>query len=78
VGPSTRDKTPPGPGGAPSRRRRAETSFLRTAGSVGIVGLGTALGAILGSQDVSGWITGLVIALVSVLLAALLRITLRP
>ncbi len=51
--------------------------YLKIAGSTGIVGVGTAVGAILDSQDVSGWITGLVVALVSVVLAELLRVALR-
>jgi hypothetical protein len=75
VRPAGGDK--PATAGGPSRRRRAEVGFLRAAGSCGIVGVGAAIGAILGSQDVSGWITGLVVALVSVALAALLRVTLR-
>jgi hypothetical protein len=65
------------PENSSSRLDRAEKRFLRVAGSAGIVGIGAAVGAILGSFDVSGWITGLVVALGSVVLAALLRVTLR-
>jgi hypothetical protein len=38
----------------------------------GIIAIGTALAAILGSQDVAGWIVGLVVSSASVALAALL------
>jgi hypothetical protein len=71
-----RESTPPGEPGR--RRRRAEAGFLRTVGSGGIVGVGTALGAILGSQDVRSWVTGLVVALVSLVLGAVLRAIVKP
>lgn len=59
----------------PARERRrtgAERALMRLVATGGIVGIGTALGAILVSQDVAGWIVGLVVALLSVILAAVL------
>ena len=76
------DKSPGGdrgpiddePGFLPSQpeRRQSESLLVRVVATAGIVGIGTALGAILGASDVEGWITGLVVALISVLLAAVL------
>ena len=64
------------PGGTflPERhgRRAFESLFVRLVATGGIIGVGTALGAILGSQDVAHWITGLAVAVVSVVLAAVL------
>jgi hypothetical protein len=54
------------------RRTKVERGFMRLVATMGIVGIATALGAILVSQDVAGWIVGLVVGLVSVVLAALL------
>jgi hypothetical protein len=54
------------------RRPRAESFFMRLIATGGIIGIGTALAAILGSQDVAAWIIGLVVSIVSVVLAALL------
>ena len=45
---------------------------MRVVATCGIVGIGTVIAAILGSQDVAGWIIGLVVSVVSVILAALL------
>ena len=53
-------------------RRRFQSAFTRVVAGVGVVGIGTALGASLGSQDVDGWIVGLVVSIASVLLAAAL------
>jgi hypothetical protein len=61
-----------------AKRRKAEVSFLRSAGSAGIVGLGAALGAILGAADVSAWLIGLVVAVVSLVAATILRAAIRP
>ena len=62
------------PGFLPSEpaRRQSESALVRIVATAGIVGIGTALGAILGASDLAGWIIGLVVALVSVLLAAVL------
>ncbi len=58
----------------PAHRRRfgIESFFVRVVATGGIVGIGTALAAILGSQDVAAWIIGLAVAAVSVVLAAVL------
>jgi len=45
---------------------------MRVLATGGIIGLATALGAVLVSQDVVGWIVGLVVGLTSVILAAVL------
>jgi hypothetical protein len=54
------------------RRTKVERASMRVLATGGIIGLDTALGAVLVSQDVDGWIVGLVIGLASVVLAALL------
>ena len=53
-------------------RYRIESFAMRLIATAGIVGIGTALAAILGTQDVRAWIIGLVVSAVSVLLAAVL------
>jgi hypothetical protein len=58
--------------GRERRRTKVERGFMRLIATGGIVGLCTAIGAILVSQDVAGWIVGLVVSLVSVVLAAML------
>jgi hypothetical protein len=55
-----------------AHRPRVESFFVRLVATGGIIGIGTALAAILDSQEVEAWIVGLVIAAVSVLLAAIL------
>ena len=45
---------------------------MRVIATGGIVGAGTAIAAILATQDVAGWIIGIVVSGVSVLLAAFL------
>jgi len=40
--------------------------------TLGIIGIGTALAAILGTQDIDAWIVGLVVSTVVVVLAAVL------
>jgi hypothetical protein len=71
---STRGETPATGEVLPEHRgRRAFESFLsRFVATAGIVGIGTALGAILIATDVAGWITGLVVSIVTVTLAAML------
>jgi hypothetical protein len=71
---STRGDTP-GTGGFLSERperRTFESVFARLVATAGIVGIGTALGALLVATDVAGWITGLVVSIVTVALAAML------
>ncbi len=53
-------------------RRTFESVLARLIATAGIVGIGTALGAILVAADVAGWIAGLVVSIVVVALAALL------
>jgi tetrahydromethanopterin S-methyltransferase subunit F len=53
-------------------RRTFESVFARVVATAGIVGVGTALGAILIATNVAGWITGLVVSIVTVALAAML------
>lgn len=48
-----------------------QSSFSRFVATGGIVGIGTGIAAILGSQDVEAWIIGIVVAGVSVVLAAI-------
>jgi len=70
TGPDTGDAA----GFIPARSRRlgVESFFMRLVATGGIIGIGTALAAILGSQDVAHWITGLVVSIVTVILAAIL------
>jgi hypothetical protein len=53
-------------------RAGVESIVVRCIATAGIVGIGTAIGAILIAANVAGWISGLVVSLVSVILAALL------
>jgi hypothetical protein len=76
--PATEDGTTTPAARPTPKRRRAELGFLRLAGVLGIVGIGTAIAAILGTQDVDAWIVGLVVSCVSVGLGAILRQTLKP
>jgi hypothetical protein len=49
-----------------------ESVFARVVATAGVVGIGTALAAILGAVDAATWVIGLVVSLVSVVLAAVL------
>jgi hypothetical protein len=53
-------------------RRAPETVLVRLVATAGVIGIGTALGAILIANDVEGWITGLAVSAASVILAAVL------
>jgi hypothetical protein len=53
-------------------RLRFESVFVRLIATAGIVGVGTAVGAILGANDVASWIISLVASTLSVVLAAVL------
>jgi hypothetical protein len=62
-------------GMVPARARRATTverASMRVVATAGIVGIATAVGAVVDSQDVAGWITALVASAISVILAAVL------
>lgn len=45
---------------------------MRGIATLGIIGIGVVLGAVLVGQDVAGWIVGLVVSVVSIILAAVL------
>jgi hypothetical protein len=47
-----------------------QSAFSRLVATGGIIGIGTGIAAILGSQDVQAWIIGIVVSGVSVILAA--------
>jgi hypothetical protein len=53
-------------------RRGIESVFVRLIATTGIVGICTAVAAILGTQHVAAWIIGLVASVTSVVLAAIL------
>ena len=55
-----------------AKRRQAGMAYQRLTATIGIVAIGTAIGAILGALDVAHWVTGLVVALACVVLAAVL------
>ena len=48
-----------------------QSSFSRFVATGGILGIGTGVAAILGSQDVEAWIIGIVVSGLSVILAAI-------
>ncbi|HEY7003582.1 MAG TPA: hypothetical protein VH281_04820 [Gaiellaceae bacterium] len=61
----------------PNRRRglgerlsTAQSSFSRLVATGGIIGIGTGIAAIMGTQDVADWIVGIVVSSVSLILAA--------
>lgn len=58
----------------PSRRQRLplEAPLMRLVATAGIVAIGVAVAAIMGSQDSQGWLIDLVVSILSLLLAALL------
>ncbi len=84
--PSTSVSDPPGHPGGPeldapavpfihrrsAPRWRLESLLVRLIATSGVLGIGVALGAILGSQNIRAWIIGLAVSTVSVVLAALL------
>lgn len=53
-------------------RRGPESILVRLVATAGIIGIGTALGAILIAADAAGWVAALVVSIVSVALAAVL------
>ena len=55
-----------------ARRRAPESALVRLVATGGIIGLATAIAAIMGTQEIDAWIVGLVVATVSVILAAIL------
>lgn len=53
-------------------RPAIESFFVRLIATGGIIGIGTAVAAIMASQHSHGWLIGVVVSVVSVLLAAIL------
>jgi hypothetical protein len=53
-------------------RAAAESVVVRLVATAGIIGIGTAIGAIMSSVNVAGWVLALVVSAVSVILAAVL------
>lgn len=49
-----------------------ESVLVRLIATIGVIAIGTLVGAILVANNVAGWITGLAVASVSVVLAAVL------
>src|ERR1700689_4931979 len=62
------------PGFLPPRppRAPAESVAVRVIATAGVIGISTAVGAILAASSVSGWIIALVVSTLSVVLAAVL------
>jgi hypothetical protein len=58
--------------GRSRRRTKLERASMRILATGGIIGIATALGAVLVGNDVAGWIVGLAVGLTSVVLAAVL------
>jgi hypothetical protein len=58
----------------PARHARGtlERTFVRVIATLGIVGIGVAIAAVMASSNSHGWVIGLVVSLVSVILAAVL------
>ena len=66
-----------GPGAEPPRRgfrhsvTTVQSSLSRVVATGGIIGIGTGIAAIMGSQDVDHWIIGIVVSGVTVFLVGL-------
>jgi hypothetical protein len=58
------------PGNPP--RAGIESAAVRFVATAGVIGIGTAVGAILSDNNVAGWVVALVVSTMSVLLAAVL------
>jgi hypothetical protein len=54
------------------RRRGVESIFIRFVATGGVIGIGVAAAAIMGTQDIAAWVIGLVVSVLSVVLAAIL------
>jgi hypothetical protein len=54
------------------RRRGLESIFIRFVATGGVIGIGVAAAAIMGTQDIAAWVIGLVVSVLSVVLAAIL------
>jgi ribose 5-phosphate isomerase RpiB len=53
-------------------RRALESIVVRLVATAGIIGIGTAIGAVLVANDVAGWVASLVVSTLSVVLAGVL------
>jgi hypothetical protein len=54
------------------RRIGVESIFIRFVATGGVIGIGVAAAAIMGTQDIAVWVIGLVVSVLSVVLAAIL------
>ena len=63
---------PPGVPVCRAPETRAESALVRLIATVGVIAIGTAVGAALVANQVEGWIVGLSVSLVCVILAAIL------
>jgi hypothetical protein len=68
------DSSGPTPGFLPPRppRAEAESVVVRVIATAGVIGISTAVGAILAASSVAGWVIALVVSTLSVVLAAVL------
>lgn len=57
---------------ARDRRPAAESIVVRLIATAGIIGIGVAIAAIMGSSNVQSWIVGLAVSVVTVILSAVL------
>jgi membrane protein implicated in regulation of membrane protease activity len=58
----------------PTRPKRfgLESIMVRVVATAGVIGIATAVAAIMGASDSSYWLTGLIVSTLSVILAAVL------
>jgi hypothetical protein len=61
------------PAGRRRRRLAIERLLIRLISTVGIVGVGVAIGAIMRSSGDEGWLIGLVVAAVTLILSVVMR-----
>lgn len=71
-GPSASEVAPGMIPGRVRRRTKLERASMRILATGGIVGVATALGAVLVGENIAGWIVGLAVGVTSVVLAAVL------
>jgi hypothetical protein len=60
------------------RLQTAESALARFAMTLGIIGIGTAVAAILGTQEIDAWIIGLVVSILAAALASIVWAAARP
>jgi hypothetical protein len=71
--PTRRDEPPELSPASLTRRQKAKVGLAGLFGWLGIFGVGAAIGAIMGWQDVRGWLIGVVVSGVTVILGFRLR-----